>query len=316
MFRIVLSGFMIFVSGVVFAQSYPLKPVRLVTSQPATGNDVVARIIAQGITAPLGQPVIVENRSGGVIAGEAVSKAPADGHTLLVYGNSLWLLALMRSSVPYDTLRDFSPVTLMVTAPSVLTVHPSMPVKSVRDLIALAKARPGQLNDGSPAVGTSTHMAAELFKSMAGVKIVRIAYKGGSGALIDLISGQIDLGFVVTTAGAPHIKSGRLRALGITSADPSPQFPGLPTIAASGLPGYESLALVGLFAPAKTPEAVIGRLNQEVRRVLARQDVKGKFLDIGVETVGTTPEQFTAKIKSEIVKWGKVIKEAGIRDDE
>ena len=301
--------------GAASAQTYPAKPVRIVTSDAGGGSDIVARVIAQGVSGPLGQPVLVENRGGGVIAGEMVAKAPPDGHTLLFYGGTLWLLPMMRSSVPYDTLRDFAPITLAITSPTVLAVHPSLPVRSVKDLIALAKARPGQLNYGSPAVGTSTHMAAELLKSMAGINIVRIAYKGGAGALNDLIAGQVDLAFVVTTSATPHVKSGRLRALAITSAEPSPQFPGLPTVAATGLPGYESSAQVGMFVPAKTPDAIINRLNQEIVRVLARPDVKEKFLAIGVETVGNTPEQFMAKIKSEIVKWGKVIKEAGIRDE-
>jgi tripartite-type tricarboxylate transporter receptor subunit TctC len=296
-------------------QAFPGKPIRIVTSDAGGGSDIVARSIAQGITAPLGQPVIVENRAGGVIAGEMVSKAAPDGHTLLYYGNTLWLLPLMRSNVPYDTLRDFSPITLGVISPSVLAVHPSLPVKSVKELIAMAKARPGQLDYGSPAAGTSTHLAAELLKSMAGIQIVRIPYKGGGATLNDLIAGQIHMAFLIATSVSPHLKSGRLRALGVTGSEPTPQLPGVPTMASTGLPGYESLAITGMFAPAKTPEAIINRLNQEIVRVLHRPDLREKFLGIGVEAVGGSPEQFAAKIRSEIVKWGKIIRDAGIRDE-
>ncbi len=313
--RMMLFGLLTAATGVACGQSYPAKPIRIVTSNAGSGNDLVARILAQGVTGPLGQPVIVDNRASAVVAGEVVSRAPADGYTLLFYGNSLWLLPLMRSSVPYDTLRDFAPITMASSAPSVLTVHPSLPVESVRELIALAKARPGQLNDGSPAVGTSTHLAAELFKFMAGVNIVRVPYKGGAGALNDLLAGHIQLAFVITTVAVPHVKSQRLRALGITSPAPSPQFPDLPTIAATGLPGYESLALAGLLAPSRTPDAVIRRLNQEFLKVMALADVKERFQALGVETAGSTPEQFTATINSEITRWGEVIRKAGIRDE-
>lgn len=313
--RITCAGLLITGMGAASAQTYPVKPIRIIASDAGGGSDIATRIIAQSITAPLGQPVLVENRAGGVIAGETVAKAPPDGYTILFYGNALWLLSLMRSKVPYDTLRDFAPISLGIVSPSVLTVHPSLPVKSVKDLIAMAKARPGQLNYASPAIGTSTHMAMELFKSMAGVNIVRVAYKGGGAAFNDLLAGQVDLAFVVTTLAAPNIKSGRLRGLAISSAAPSPLLPGVPTVAATGLPGYESLALVAYFAPAKTPDAIINRLNQEIVRALARPEIKEKFIAMGVEGVGTTPEELTNLIKSEIVKWGKVIKEAGIRDE-
>jgi tripartite-type tricarboxylate transporter receptor subunit TctC len=192
-----------------------------------------------------------------------------------------------------------------------------VPVKSVKELIAIAKAQPDKLNDGSPTVGTSSYMAAELFKFMAKVKIMRIPYKGGAQVLNDLISGQVDLAFVATSTTAPHIKSGRLRALGITSAQPSRQFPDVPTIASQGLAGYESVALVGMLAPVKTPESVINRLQQEVRRVIERTDTRERFLSMGVDPApDTAPEYFAAQIKSEIAKWSKVIKETGMRDDE
>jgi tripartite-type tricarboxylate transporter receptor subunit TctC len=300
--------------GTASAQGFPARTVRIVTSDASGGSDIVARIIAQGIAPALGQPVVVENRGGGVIAGELVSKSPPDGHTLLYYGNTLWLLPMMRSNIPYDTLRDFAPITQGVFAPSVLTVHPSMPVGSVKELIALAKARPGELNCGTPTAGTSTHLAAELLKSMTGIRITRIPYKGGGAVMNDLIAGQIHMAFVVTNAVSPHLKSGRLRGLAVTSTEPLPHLPGLPTMAGSGLPGYESVAITGMFAPARTPEAVVQRLNQEIVRVLHRPEVKEKFRTMGVETVGSTPAQFAAKIRSEIAKWGKIIHEAGIRE--
>lgn len=296
------------------AQSFPTKPIRIVTSDASGGSDIITRVIAQGISPALGQPVVVENRGGGVIAGETVAKAPPDGHTLLFYGGTLWLLPMMRSYVPYDAMRDFAPITWSLSTPSVLAVHPSLPARSVKELIAIARARPGQLDYGSPALGTSTHLAAELLKSMAGIQITRIPYKGGGAVLNDLVAGQVQMAFVVTTSITPHLQSGRLRALAVTSTSSVPQLPGVPTMADSGLPGYESLAITGMFAPAKTPEAVISRLNQEVVRVLQRPDIKERFLSLGAETVGSTPEQFAAKIKSEIAKWGKIIKEAGIRE--
>jgi tripartite-type tricarboxylate transporter receptor subunit TctC len=185
----------------------------------------------------------------------------------------------------------------------------------VKELIAIARARPGELNYGSPALGTSTHLAMELLKSMTGIQVTRIPYKGGAATLNDLIAGQIHLAFVIATAVAPHLQSGRLRALGVSGSTPWPSLPGVPTVASAGLPGYESLSITGMFAPARTPDAVVARLNQEIVRVLQRPDVKERFLGLGVEAVGSTPEQFTAKIKSEIAKWGKVIREAGIRDE-
>jgi tripartite-type tricarboxylate transporter receptor subunit TctC len=298
------------------AQSYPAKPIRILTSQAASGNDIMARIVAQGISPALGQPIVIDNRPGGAIAGDVVSKAPADGYTLLVYANSLWQLPLLRKSVPYD-MRDFAPVALISVFPNVLAVHSSVPVKSVKELISIAKAQPDKLNDGSPTVGTSSYMAAELFKFMANVKIMRIPYKGGAQVLSDLLSGQVDLAFVATTTSAPHIQSGRLRALGVTSLQPSRQFPNVPTIASQGLPGYESVAQVGMLAPVKTPESVINRLHQEVRRVIDRTDTREKFLGMGVDPpADTAPDFFAAQIKSEIVKWSKVIKETGMRDDE
>lgn len=296
------------------AQSYPSKPIRIITSDPGGGADVSARAIAQEISGPLGQQVIVENRGGGVVAGQMVSKAAPDGYTLLYYGSSIWLRPLIRKDVPY-TVNDFAPITLATSSPAVLVVHPSLPAKSVKQLIALAKSKPGALNYASAATGTTNHLAAELFKYMARVDIVRIVYKGTGGALLDVIAGHVQLTFAAGAAAAPHVKSGRLRALGVTSAQPSRAYPELPTIASAGLPGYEAVSPIALFAPAATPAAIINRLNQEVARVLNRADIRETFLKNGVETIGSSPEQLMARIKSEVDKMGNVIKAAGIRDE-
>ena len=304
---------MLMLAGIASSQTYPDKAVRIITAEIGGGNDYTARLIAPGLTASLGKPVVVENRGGSVIvAAEFVAKAPPDGHTLLLYGSNIWILPFMRDSVPYDVLKDYSPITLAAASPSILVVHPALPVKSAKELIALAKAKPGELNYAA-APGGLIHIAAELFKSMAGVNIVHVAYKGGAPSLTALIGGQVQLMFPTAGTVAAHLKSGRLRALGITSARPSALFPGLPTIAATGLPGYESVSRFAVFAPAKTPEAIVSRLNQEIVRVLGKADVMEKFHAGGIETVGSSPEQLTAVMKSEMAVLGKVIKNAGIR---
>lgn len=302
----------VFYFGISFAQNYPVKPIRIVMGQAGSGIDMVARVIAQGISAPLGQPVIVDNRAG-TVAVEAVAKAPPDGYTLLFFGPTAWLAPFLLDTVPYDPVKDLSPITLAVTSPNTLVVHPSMPVKSVKELIALAKARPGELNYASGAAGSSNHLAAELFKAMAGVNIVRVAYKGVPLALNAVIGGQVEMSFPDAGTGSPHVKSGRIRALAVTSAKPSALAPGLPTLAGSGLPGYEAQLILGMFAPAGTPAALINRLNQEIVRVLNSADVKERLFNAGMETVGRPPEQFAATIKTEMAKWGKLIKDAGIR---
>ena len=306
-------GMMVLGAGMVFGQNYPNKPIRIVASAAGGSGDFAARLIAQGLSGALSQQVVVDNR-GGVIPGEIVSKAPPDGYTLLIDAASFWIGPLLQET-PYDPVKDFAPVTLTDSAPNVLVVNPSLPVKSVKELIALAKARPGELNYGSSSTGSSPHLAAELFNMMAGVKIVRVPFKGSGPAVISLLGGQVQLMFATAGSVAPHVKSGRLRALAVASLQPSALAPGLPTIAASGVPGYEAVAFEGMFAPAKTPVAIIDRLNQEIVRVLNRAEVKERFFNAGVETVGSTPEEFAAAIKSNVAKWGKLIKEAGIRDE-
>ena len=306
-------GLLLLGASVVSGQDYPIKPIRIVTAGAGGGVDFTARLIAQGISGPLGQQVIVENRTG-IQASETVSKAAPDGYTLLVNGSSHWVRFLL-AKMSYDPVKDFSPISLVSRDIYVLAVHPSLPVKTTKELIALAKARPGALNYAAGTPGGGTHLAGELFKSMAGVNIVAVPYKGPAQSLIALVAGEVQVGFVTAASGpvVPHLKSGRLRPLAVTSAEPSALAPGLPTVAASGLAGYESVSNSGIFAPAKTPEAIINRLHQEIVRTLSRQEVKERFFNAGVDTVGSSPQQFAATIKSDTAKMSKVIKEAGIK---
>jgi tripartite-type tricarboxylate transporter receptor subunit TctC len=300
-------------SGVVWGQPYPTKPIRMVTSAAGGSSDFAARLVAQGMSQGLGQQVIIDNRGGGVAAIEIVVKAPADGYTLLYYGSILWLLPLLQDGVPYDTLRDFAPVALVVSSPVVVIVNAAVPAKTIKDLIALAKSKPGALNYSSGGAGSTGHLAAELFKSMAGVNMVRIPYKGSGPALAAVVSGEVQL--LMASAGGmeSQIRAGRVRAVAVTGAKRSPSFPDLPTVAESGLPGFEYGQMSGIFAPAKSARTVVTRLNQEVARVLARPDVKEKFFQSGAEPSPETPQEFGAKIKAEIARIGKVIKDAGIR---
>ncbi len=296
-------------------QQYPAKPIRIVTAEAGGGSDIVARLISQGLNASWGKPVVVDNRGGGVVAGDIVARAPSDGYTLLYYGSTLWLLPLIRKDVPYDTQKDFVPVIQAISTPAILVVNPGVPAKSVQELIALAKASPGKLNYGSAALGTATHISAELFKYMAGVNIVRVPYKGTGTALNDLLGGQVQVMFAVASSVAPHIKSARLRGLAITTAKPSPAFPDLPTVAAGGLPGYESVTFSGLFAPARTPKVVIDQLNAEIRNVLMKPESRERMSNSGVDVVAGTPKKFADNIARDMAIAGKVIHSAGIREE-
>lgn len=305
---------MVLGAGMVEAQPYPNKPIRIVAATAGSGDDFTARIVAQGIAGPLGQPVIVDNRGAGFIAAEVVSKAPPDGYSLTIQGGAFWNTPLLRR-MPYDPVSDFSPISLISREVFVLAVHPSVPVKSVKELIDLAKAKPGELNYSSGATGASAHLASELFKSLASVNITRVAYKGGAAAVTALIGGEVQMTIFDASLIMPHVKSGKLRALAVTTAQPTALVPGVPTVTASGLPGYEAAGLVGIFAPAKTPGTIINRLNREIVRLINLPDIKEKFSNAGVEVVGSSPEQFSAIIKSDISKMDKVIKEAGIKVD-
>lgn len=296
------------------AQEYPAKTVRIVASEAGGGGDFIGRLLSAGLTSAFGQQVIIENRGGGVVAGDVVARSAPDGYTLLLYGNTLWLLPLMRKQVPYDAQKDFMPITLAGRTANVLVVHPSLPVKSVKELMALARARPGQLNFSTAAPGTINHLAGELFNSMAKLNIVRISYRGSASATNALVSGEVQLMFATAAPVKPHITAGRVRPLAITSARRSVTYPELPTVAEAGLPGFEAVSVHGIFAPAKTPNAIIARLQQEIVRVLQRQDTRERLATIGTDPVGSTPEELAAEIKAEIVRMGKVIREAGIQE--
>ena len=311
-----LAAAAVLLAGLAAAQpysSYPSKVVRIQTTEAGGYPDAVARLLAQGLSASLGQQVIVENRA--IAAVELVAKAPPDGYTLLFYTSVLWLAPYLRDGVTWDPLRDFAPVMLATHSPNIMVVHPSLPVKSVRDLIALAKARPGELNYSTSSPGSGNHLAAELFRVMAELKVVRINYKGTGSALNSLASGEVQLSFPSAGSVLPHLRAGRVRALAVTSAQPSALAPELPTVAAAGLPGYEASAYNGLLAPAKTSPAVIAKLNQDALQILRRIEVKERIFNGGGEVVGGTPDEFAAVMRLEMAKWGKLIREAGIRGE-
>ena len=306
------------VSATIQAQDYPTRPVRFVVPYvPGGGVDFVGRTIAQKLSESWGQQVIVDNRPGGGtnIDSELVARSAPDGYTLLVGGVPNTANAALYKKLAYDVVKDFSPVILLDTAPNVLAVHPSVPAKSVRELIALAKTRRGALTYASAGIGSSNHLSGELFRTMAGVDIVHIPYKGGSAAVTDLIAGHISMYFGTTPSTMPHVRTGRLRALGVTTAKRTPAAPGVPTIAESGLPGFEQSAWHGLLAPAGTPEVIITKLHAEVVRALRSPDVAERFAAQGIDVIGSSPAEFAAFIKQDLAKYEKLVKTAGIRID-
>jgi len=300
------------------AQSYPSRPVRLITpSSPGSGVDIVARIVGQKLSENLKQQVVIDNRAGAGanLGAEIAAKAAPDGYTLFMGTPAHAINPGLYRRLNYDIVRDFAPISLVTTGQYVLVVHPSVPAKIVKDLIALAKARPGQLNYASAGNGNATHLAAELFKSLTGVNIVHVPYKGSGPALTDLIGGQVHLMFSNLTAGLPHIKSGKLRALAVTGARRSPTAPDIPTVTESGVPGYTVTSWYGVLAPAATSQEIVNRLNGEIVKVMRLPDMKGRLAAEGAEPTSSTPAEFAAFIKTEIAKWGKVVKEAGISAD-
>jgi len=292
------------------AQAYPVKPIRIVTTVPGGSLDLTARVIAPKLAERLGQQVIVDNR-GGVLSMEIVAKAPPDGYTLLLASASLWTSQFLRDNVAWDTVRDYAPISQLVTSPNVLVVHPSLPVKNVAQLIALARARGGELNYSSGQTGSSSHIAGEMFNQMAGVKIVRVAYKGLGPSMLAVLTGETQLSFPNSAAATPFMKAGRVRALAVTTSAPSALAPGLPTMAASGLPGYESRAVLGLFAPARTPAAVIEQLNAEINRTLNLPEVKQQLFESGAEATPGAPAELAAFIKADMAITGKVMRRTG-----
>jgi tripartite-type tricarboxylate transporter receptor subunit TctC len=297
------------------AQPYPAKPIRIIVPfTPGGSTDIIARVVAQKLSEGIGVQVLIDNRpgAGGVIGVELAAKAPPDGYTLVMgHIGTFGVNPSLYKKLPYDPIRDFAPITLVAMVSNLLVVHPSLPVKSVKDLIALAKSRPGQLNYGSSGPGGTPHLAVEYLKLMAGLDIVQIPYKGAAPMVVDLIGGHLALTITGMPPLLPHVKSGKLRALAVASARRTPLLPDLPTIAEAALPGYEATSWYGVLAPAATPKEILAKLNAEIIKGVGRPDAAERLAGEGADPATGTPEQFAALIRSEIVRWAKVIKAAG-----
>jgi tripartite-type tricarboxylate transporter receptor subunit TctC len=295
---------------------YPSKPIKIVVPYPPGGfNDTLGRTLAAKFTDAWGQPAIVENKPGGntLIGSDYVAKSPADGYTLLIVAFPFAVTPSLIKDMPYDTVKDFAPVILAASSPNLLVVNPLLPVKTVAELIALAKSKPGSLSYASTGNGSSNHISMELFKSLAGVDIVHIPYKGSAPAVTDLLGGQVMLMFDNVPNVLPQVKAGKLRGLASSGNRRTALAPDIPTVAEAGVPGYELTVWFGLVAPAGTPREVIRQLNAEVVRILAMPDVRERFMAQGVEPLGSTPEEFGEHIKSQMVRWGKVVRDAGVK---
>jgi len=298
------------------AADYPAKPIRIIAPFPPGGGlDIMARIIAQYLTEMWGQQVVVDNRpgAGGSIGAAIAARAAADGYTLLIVSSAHTINATLYRHLPYDTLNDFDPVLLVTAAPHLLVVHPSFPASTVKELIALAKSKPGQIAYASGGLGSSTHLAAELFKNMAAIDLLHVPYKGTAPSLIDVLSGQVPVTFGTVPTVLQHIKAGKLRALGLSGANRSLSAPDVPTIAEAGVPGYEAATWHGVLVPAHTPLPIIAKLNKEIVGMLNNAEVRGRIVHEGLEPLGSTPEQFGAHLRAEVPKWGQVIRRAGLR---
>ena len=294
------------------AQEYPAKPVRIVVpSSPGGGTDILARQIAAKLTERWGQPVIVDNRPGAgqMIGLELVAKSPADGYVLAMAATPLAVNSALYKKVPYDPVRDFAPVTQVAAMPNILVAHPALPARTIRQLLTLAKARPGELTYSSSGVGTGPHLSMELFTFMAGVKLEHVPYKGTNPAMVDTISGHVQMLMSTLLPPLPHLKTGRLRAIGVTSAKRLTSLPAVPALA-EGVPGYEVVGWYGMVAPANTPRAIVSKLQKEIASILQATETREKLAADGAEPVGSTPEEFGAFIKSELVKWAGVVKAA------
>ncbi len=305
-------------SGTALAQSYPAAPVRLLVPFPAGGGvDSAGRLLAARLADSFGKTFIIENRGGanGNIGTEVVAKSAKDGYTLLFTGAGFVTNPGLYARIPYDAIKDFEPISLMALGPNVLVVHTSLPVKSVKDLIALAKAKPGAVGFAGSGSGSTPHLAGELFNTLAGVQMVHVPYRGSGPAMIGVLSGETPVMFLPAINAGPHIKSGRLRAIAVTSTTRLPAMPELPTVAEAGLKGYESSQWYGLLAPAGTPEDILNALNAHVVTIMQSADLKQRLHDDGIVPVGNTRQQFAAYIKTELVKWARVIKQSGARID-
>jgi tripartite-type tricarboxylate transporter receptor subunit TctC len=303
----------------VMAQAFPARPIRYIVGQaPGGSSDTLARMIAQRVSDGLGQPLVVDNRPGatGIIGAEVVARAAPDGYTLLQAATSHATNPATQAKLPYDSVRDFAPISLLSQQPNIWVVHPAIPAKNMQELIAYVRARPGQVNFASSGTGGSQHLAGELLKGMTGIDMTHIPYKGSPPALIDLLAGRVPVMSSTMPPVLPHLKTGKVRALAVTSAKRSPALPEIPTVAESGVPGYEAIAWQGVLAPALTPKPIVSRLNGEFVKVMKRSDVVASLGEQGYETVASTPEWFAAYIKSEIAKWSKVIMAAGLKSPE
>jgi len=303
-------------AGSATAQIYPSKPIRLIVPfAPGGPADIQARLIGPKLTEVWGQPVVVENRAGGntIIATELTAKAEPDGHLVQVISAGFAINVSLYAKLPYDSLRDFAPVTQLTSGPAIVVVHLSLPARSVKELIALARARPGQLTYAS--AGLPSQLAVELFKVTTGTDMVHVPYKGAAPAMIDLVAGHVQLSFPTISGGLPHAQAGRLRALATTGAKRSPATPDLPTMIEAGVPGYVATNWFGTAVPAKTPPAIVAKLSQEIARLLRLPDVRERLLTQGMEPVSNTPEDFSRFVQSEISKWSRVVKASGARPD-
>jgi tripartite-type tricarboxylate transporter receptor subunit TctC len=309
----------LFSSAPSFAQSWPAKPIRVVVPFPPGGStDVLGRIVSSKLTEALGQQVIVDNRSGagGVIGTELVVKSPPDGYTLLFSASApIAINVTLMKNIPYDPRRDLAPVSRVGSVPLVLVVHPVVPARSVKELIALLRARPGDFNYASAGNGTPQHLSAELFKTLAGVQMRHVPYKGSGPAITDVIAGQVPITFEVFITALSYVKSGRLRALAQTAAARSVHLPDVPTIQETGIPAYESIGWYGLLAPAGTPPVIVAKLHTEMAKIMSTADMQRRMAELGADPANETPEQFGAFIREEIVKWAKVIKASGATAD-
>ena len=303
----------------VVAQTYPVKPIRILIAQaPGSATDNVSRVLSSRLAEQMGQQLIIEARpgAGGAVGTEAAARAPADGYTLFMANNSTHgSNPAVYKKLPYDAIKDFSPIILIASTPYVLTAHPSLPVKTVKELVALAKKRPGELNYGSAGNGSTHHLSGELLNMMAGIKLVHVPYKGTTPALTGLVSGEVSVMFFTVVGIEPHAKSGKARALAVTTPKRASLMPELPTMAEAGFPGFEVTSWFGLLAPAGTPAAVVSRVNAETTKALALPEVSGALKKLGFDAVGGTPEQFASHIKSEVERFTKLVKATGITVD-
>lgn len=315
-----ITSSVLLMSAMVTAQAqpaYPSKPLRMIApSSPGGPVDLIARAVGQGLGDAIGQQVVIENRAGaaGLIGAELVAKAPPDGYTLLFgFSGPLAIVPNLNDAIPYNPLTDFAPVSMVAAADYILLAHPSVPAKTVKELVALAKARPGRMHFASGGTGTGIHMAGELFKHLAGVQIVHVPYKGAAPALIDVQSGQIQVYFGNLPVTLPHAKAGKLRALGVTSAKRAAVAPEVPTVAEAGLPGFELTPWYGVMTRAGTPDAILGKLNQEIVRILRTPEMRERVTNLGAEPSGLGRDEFASFLRSEAVKWGKLVKASGAK---